>query len=277
MNVFKVTIAVLVLFLAAWVGLRFFGLSQSYQIYDHPLMARSKPWIVAWGGEQEAGPSHTRVALRSASEEKDVILGVNILMNKEKHFFALPLGSMTIADLTDAEVKKIDLGLGQGPMSLEEILQEFGQNPLLLWVNDNAENIDLRLKPILSQSDHRNQILIHSEFDNVVKSLKTLIPDLLYGTGVGQRIRVLMLSSMGLESVAPIDGDFVITPIKERNIPSLSVEMKDEVTRRQKIFIIGPLNKVSENDQALSFGATGYLTAFPRDLKKKLKLNSQSL
>lgn len=277
MQVFKVTVAVLVLFLAAWVGLRFFGLSQNYQAYDHPLMVRSKPWIIAWGGEQEAGPSHTRVALRSAVEERDVILGVNILMNREKHFFALPSGSVTIAELSDEEVKKIDLGQGQSPMSLEEILQEFGQNPLLLWVSDNAENIDLRLNPILSQFKHRNQLLVQSEFDNVVKSLKTLIPDLLYGTGVGQRIRLLMLSSLGLEPVAPIDGDFVITPIKERSIPSLSIEMKDEVTRRQKLFIIGPLNKVSENDQALSFGATGYLTAFPRDLKKKLKLNSQSL
>lgn len=281
MSVVKVTAAVLALFLSAWGILRFYGLSQAYQVYDHPLMTKNKPWILAWGGELEDGPSHSLKALRGAAQQDGVILAINLQMNAEKHFFAIPmglnLGSKKIVDLSDAEIKSLDLGEGEAPLPLESILEEFKQTPILIWVSDNIENIDLRLEPIFKKYPSRQNLMIHSEFDNVVKSIKKLIPDLLYGTGVGQRVRVLMLGSMGLEPVATIDGDFLVTPLKERGVSAVSVAMKEELMRRQKIFILGPLNDISANNQALSFGATGYLTSYPRDLKKKLNSSAQTL
>ena len=281
--VVKVTAAVLALFLVSWGMLRFYGLSQPYQAYDHPLMAKNKPWVLAWGGELEDGPSHSRVALKSASQQEDVMLAINLQMNAEKHFFAIPPGFkigkelVKVIELSDADINSLDLGEGQHPLSLEQVLAEFPQTPLFIWVGDNTENIDLRLEPIFKKYPSRQNLMIHSEFDNVVKSIKKLIPDLIYGTGVGQRIRVLMLGSMGLETVATIDGDFLVAPLRERGVSSISVAMKTEMMRRQKIFILGPLNDISANNQALSFGATGYLTSYPRDLKKKLNSSAQTL
>jgi hypothetical protein len=108
----------------------------------------------------------------------------------------------------------------------------------------------------------------------VVKNLKKLLPEILYGTGVGQRIRMLMLGSLWLEPAASIDGDFLIAPLKEQGINSVSPELIAEIQRRQKVFIMGPINNISDNDQALTFGARGYLTSFPRDLKNKLQAPS---
>lgn len=282
-SVIKVTVAVLALCLMVWGALRFYGLSQPYQAYDHPLMVKNKPWILAWGGELEDGPSHSRKALQSASQQEGVMLAIHLQMNAEKHIFAIPpsfkIGKelVKVMELSDTEVNSLDLGEGQHPLSLEEILEEFKASPLLIWVGDNTENIDLRLEPILKKSPVRQNLMIHSEFDNVVKSIKKLIPDLLYGTGVGQRIRILMLGSMGLEPVATIDGDFLVAPLRERGVSSISDAMKAEMMRRQKIFILGPLNDISANNQAMSFGATGYLTSYPRDLKKKLNSSAQTL
>lgn len=281
MSVLKVTAAVLVIFLSAWGLLRFYGLSQAYQVYNHPLMTKNKPWVLAWGGELEEGPSHSMKALKGAAKQDGVMLAINLQMNAEKHFFAFPqglsLGSKKIVDLSDAEMRSLDLGGGESPLPLEHILEEFSQTPILIWVNDNIENIDLRLEPIFKKYPSRQNLMIHSEFDNVVKSIKKLIPDLLYGTGVGQRVRFLMLGSIGLEPATTIDGDFLIAPLKERGVNSISVAMKEELVRRQKIFILGPLNDISANNQALSFGATGYLTSYPRDLKKKLNSSPQTL
>lgn len=282
-TVVKVTVAVLALFLVVLGTLRFYGLSQPYHVYDHPLMTKNKPWVLAWGGELEDGPSHSRVALKGASQQEGVMLAINLQMNAEKHFFAIPpdfkIGKelVKVSELSDTDINSLDLGEEQHPLSLEQVLEEFQQNPLFIWVGDNTENIDLRLEPIFKKYPARQNLMIHSEFDNVVKSIKKLIPDLIYGTGVGQRIRFLMLGSMGLEPVATIDGDFLVAPLKERGVSSISVAMKTEMMRRQKIFILGPLNDISANNQALSFGATGYLTSYPRDLKKKLNSSAQTL
>jgi hypothetical protein len=70
--------------------------------------------------------------------------------------------------------------------------------------------------------------------------------------------------------VGTVDGDFLISPLKEQGVSAVSPELKAEIHRRQKVFILGPLNNLADNDQAISFGATGYLTSFPRDLKNKL-------
>ena len=283
MQVIRVTAAVLILFLCTWIMLRFYGISQVYQTYDHPLMKKEKPWILAWGGELEDGPSHSREALQSAAKQDGVILAINLQINAEKHFFAIPQDFkikneiVNINNLSDSETLSLDLGDGKSPLSLEQFFDEFGNSPLLIWVRDNNENIDLRLEPIFKKYKSHAQLIVHSEFDNVVNSIKKLIPDLLYGTGVGQRVRLLMLVSIGLESIATVDGDLLIAPLHEGKISAISVELKEEIIRRQKIFILGPLNDISANNQALSFGATGYLTSYPRDLKKKLNSSAQTL
>jgi hypothetical protein len=268
MTALKVTIGVLILCISALFSLRFYGLSQHVQAYDHPTMKIPTPWVIAWGGDTEVAPSHSRAALTSASELDSVMLAVNIRMNAEKHFFAIPEG-FDVSNQSDDDVKKIALGKGGEPMSLETILQLYSATPILLWIGDNIENIDLRLEPIIRKRGNLGKIIIHSEFDNVVKSLKKLVPQLLYGTGVGQRIRMLMLSSLWLESVATVDGDVLISPLRERGVSSISTGLRDELVRRQKVLILGPLNDVAANDQALTFGATGYLTAMPRYLKNK--------
>ena len=125
------------------------------------------------------------------------------------------------------------------------------------------------MEPLLKKYATQSNILIHSEYDNVGKSLKKLLPQLLYGTGVGQRIRMLMLGSIGLEGVASLDGDFLVSPIKEHGVSSLSGELKNELIHRKKIFILGPLMSIHENEQAIKFGATGYLTVYPKDLINK--------
>ncbi len=276
MQVIKVTVAILLLMICAFFSLRFYGLSQQYQVYDHPLMKKPLPWVLAWGGDWEAGPSHSLTALRAAAQDRELILAINIQMNKEKHFFAIP-SELThrepqplVSEMTDTEVKNMDLGSGQHPLMLEEIITEFPQSPLLLWVSDNLENVDLRLEPLIKKHPQPNLLMIHSEYDNVLKSLKTLIPDLLYGTGVGQRVRALMLSSLRLEPIATLDGDFLISPLKGHGVVTLSETLKQEFLRRKKLTIIGPLLTQESNDLALKIGADGYLTAYPRDLKKKL-------
>lgn len=285
MQAIKVTLAILLLSICVLFTLRFYGLSQRYQVYDHPLMKASEPWVFAWGGDTKQGPSHSLPALRSASRMKGVILGLSVQMNAEKHFYAIPQdweGSVESSqtrfiDMNDQQVKSLVLGDGKPPMSLESVFQTFPETPLFLWIKDNAENIDLRLEPLLKRYAVRQNILIHSEYDNVVKSLKALMPEILYGTGVGQRIRMLMLSDLWLETVGAIDGDFVVSSLKEKGITVISPEMMREVARRQKIFILGPLNNPEDNKKALAFGASGYLTADPQDLKNKLNARATTV
>lgn len=291
MAVLKVTISILSLMIAAFVSLRFLGLSQKYQEYDHPLMKKPTPWVLAWGGDSSEGPSHGQIAIQAASNYSNTILALDIRLNKEKHFYAVSQefvnkNQLNILEMTDHEVKSIDLGDGEHPLSLEEILLKFSKLPLFFWVRDNVENIDLRLEPILkkhlaqskisqtsqaSQISQVSQIMIHSDYDNVLKSVKSLIPNLLYGTGVGQRVRILMLSSLWLEPIATIDGDFWVSPLKGHGVVSVPELLKQELSRRKKHLIVGPLLNPKDNDEAMLIEPSGYLTAFPKDLINKLE------
>lgn len=285
MSPVKVVIGVLLMLICVLFSLRFHGLSQSYQAYDHPLVKWPRPWILAWGGNVEQGPSHTRLALRGVHSMENVILAVNVEMNADKHFYLVPQGflrsagatSKKLIELSDEEVSRINLGQEEAPLRLEDALESYASKPLMLWINDNIENIDLRLQPILKKYSSRSQIIIHSEYDNVVKSIKKLLPQLLYGTGVGQRVRLLMLSSLWLEPIAPVDGDLLVSPLSTQGISVVSPKVRSEVERRQKVFILGPLNTPEANSEALSLGADGYLTAFPADLQNKLKESSRKV
>jgi hypothetical protein len=129
------------------------------------------PWVIAWGGDSHAGSSHTKKAFLAASGIEGVFLGANIQMNADKHFYVIPQGflnskvdpSKKFKELTDAEVKSLDLGEGKSPLSLEDLLNQFPNQPVLLWINDNIENIDLRLEPILKKNLSRSNLLNHSE------------------------------------------------------------------------------------------------------------------
>lgn len=276
MQVLKLTLAVLLIGISALFSLRFYGLGQKYQAYDHPILKLPTPWIIAWGGDQQKGPSHSQTAVKGALELPGIMVGVNIQVSANHHFFAVPPresggSGPKWLELQDSEIQKIDLGQGQTPMTLEEVLNLVGPRPILLWINDNVENIDLRLEPILRKFQGKAAILIHSEFDVVTKSIKKLLPQLLYGTGVGQRIRLLMLSSLWLEPASPIDGDILVSPLKQQGVSVVSPEMQAEVERRQKVFILGPLNDARANEEALLLHPAGYLTAYPQDLKNKLR------
>lgn len=277
MSVLRVTLAVLTLFICAFFTLRFYGLNQSYQVYDHPIMKRPTPWILAWGGDCSVGPSHSRKALQAAAQMNEVFLAVGVHLSKDKHFYILPdRQNLIINEMKDEDIARIDLGEGEAPLSLDQFFVEFSNRPTLLWVKDNLENIDLRLEPILKKHPNPHQILIHSEYDNVVSSIKKLKSDLIYGTGVGQRIRALMLGSLFLESIATIDGDFVLAPLKERGVTPISKELINEIARRKKIVVLGPLLDKEQNEKAIKLGATGYLTCHPSDLRSKFKTEDSS-
>jgi hypothetical protein len=276
MQALKVIIGVLILGISALSSLRFYGLGQTFQVFDHPILKQPRPWILAWGGDLEAGLSHSRSALQAAKKLEGVILAVNVEMTADKHFFVVPPGlaqqqqGQVLSQLRDGDVQALDLGGGQGPQRLEQFLIETAPMPVLLWIRDNIENIDLRLRPILERHANESRILIHSEYDNVVKSIKKLFPQFLYGTGVGQRVRLVMLSSLWLEPVAAIDGDLLISPLRERGVRVVNPALISEVERRQKLFIIGPLNDSAANEQGVSIQASGYLTSYPNDMKNKI-------
>ncbi|MEY4615617.1 MAG: hypothetical protein RJB66_577 [Pseudomonadota bacterium] len=278
MQIIKITFGVLILTICVLFTLRFYGLSQQFQAFEHPILSSPRPWILAFGGSSEEAPSHTIAALSDAAKD-GFMLAVNVKLNANNHFYAVPQGlelhnqgfARKFHELSDSEVQKINLGDGTSPLELEKILGAFPQVPLFLWIDDNIENIDLRLQPVLKKYGKGQNVLIHSEFDNVVGSIKKLLPEFLYGTGIGQRVRMLMLGSLWLEPIAPADGDFLLSPLSERGVSAVSEALKEEVNRRQKVFILGPLMTQSSVDKALEIGAAGYLTSKPKYLRNKLK------
>lgn len=282
MQVLKVTFGVLLFSICALFSLRFYGLGQKYQAYDHPLLKLPTPLVIAYGGDSDVAPSHSRKAFEAAQGMGGVFLAANVHMNAQKHFYVIPpegtkefnLNGKKIAEMSDSEVLNLKHSNGESPIELSDFLDQFKSIPILLILADNIENIDLRIEPILKKYNDRANIMVHSEYDNVCSSIKKLLPQFLYGTGVGQRVRALMLGSLWLEPAAKIDGDFLIAPLKEGRVKSISKELKNEVERRQKLFILGPLDDEQKVDEAVSFGASGYLTTKPNYLKNKLSAPS---
>lgn len=285
----KILVGSIVFVFFVWGSLILYGKMQSFIPYDHPIMKIEFPWVMAYGGDSAHYPSHTKLAFDSAIVKPQVWLAVDVFLSAENHFYAIPANFVNPtqkpwSSLTDAEIENIDAGQQSlNPIQkllntiqtsqetklhfykLEDLLALYPQTHFLLWFRDNVRDLDLIISSALKRIPNiENRIIINSEYDVVLRSLKEQLPRWVYGCGVGEKTRFLMMDSLQLIAVTSLKGDFYLSSLKQGKVNLVNPELHAELKRRYLPFILGPLETEKDVNDALRLSPEGYLTTDPK-------------
>jgi len=237
MRLFLISLGSLVVVGMILASVHFWGLGRAPDVFDHPWLHLQTPWmIVPLKLKDQAPPT--------------ALLWIDVVRSREKNLYALT-GSidLTQTEWPDDELKKVG-------SSLPELLNTIKDRNLVINIVSNATDIDLQMSDLIGKSGE-GRILIQSDYDLVLESIKKLQPLWLYGSSQSDRVRFATFASMWIVTATPFKGDVYVGPFRQRKITLLTPEIASEVKRRGKKLIVGPLETKAELELALRLGADG--------------------
>lgn len=166
------------------------------------------------------------------------------------------LDGTLVAALNEAEVFDAPL--------FKDVLPELGRHRLILNFRGNREGSYQRFAQVIDEAHAGDRVLIQSPEDGFLKDLRAAHPLWIYGTSMAQVTRMIMLSSIGLASLAPLKGDVVVveSPPKEHLLDRLSDDVIVEAHRRRMKIYAGPAD-AAEATRLWNRGIDGVLTSQP--------------
>lgn len=253
-------------------GLRLWGMKQPTPFYDSPFFSENKPEIVARGGAQSEFEAYSLAAYREVLRQNpDVILGADVLLTQDKKFVVFDPDQAHRLDGEHLLRSTPFDQLESKPLTLREFVDEFSGQRLYIELHDNVQDIHELFVAELEDLDLEHQILVRSNFDLIAKAIKESRPLWLYGSGTGERTRLMALNSLYLEPLMEFFSDVYVTPVlwQKRRIltPGLVAELK---RRKRRIFVEG-VDSAKDLAAVGDLEVDGYITRSPLWLSKELK------
>ncbi len=146
---------------------------------------------------------------------------------------------------------------------LKSLLEQFPNARWVINCDDNVQDIQLLLSKVIEETQSQNRIILQSNYNPIMESLKETQPLLLYGSSIADLTRLKTFDSMGLLEAAPFKGDVIVTPLTYLKRATLNAEIVREMKRRFKKVILGPLKTLDEIQKAKDLGADGLFVADP--------------
>ena len=250
-NFLMVTVGLLFFTVTVWVILRLSAQSQPIAPpLKHAFLNGLPKNIVAY---HPAGSGSELERLEQAAKiSEDVIVWIDTRAKRD--------GTMVVARSDDEAEKSATL--------LEDALKKFPRNRLIVNFRGNREGMIQAVAKSLDDAHAGDRTLIQSPEDGFLKSLREGKPEWLYGTSAAALTKFVMLSSVGLESLAPLKGDVIVIEAnaKEHTLERMSESLINEAHRRSMKIYAGP---AASNEQALAMwngNIDGILTEHPQDL-----------
>jgi len=276
---FSILFGIVVLFFAVIFITRSWGLSQVEAYYEHPFFQKEVTLQLE---------IYKEVFLPEELSEKNYISvhktedGQLLVMTPEEmlSFFKIKkeeqlhspqvfvfkgnkLSNYTLKEITEKTSRWSKLEL------FRESLCQNSKNRTIINIADNATNIDLSLVEFFDTCPKiGDQILISSRIGIVVTSIKTLRPRWLFGSSQDDWMRFLTYHSLYILPATPFKRDVYIAPVKYKKRSIINEDIINEMRRRNKKIVLGPIQNLEELEIAKSFKPDGLILS-------KFQLDSQ--
>lgn len=253
---------------------RFWGLSQGYQAFAHPFLEPAKPWAAVRVFD-------LKTAETMVQKKKDVIFWLDLVKTQDHQF--LVVNPDRRIDLTPELMKEAYHGnktyfydlqvlrkVYDQELSLNEFLEKFPTTRMILNIRDNAMAVHTTLADLINKENASPRVLIQSDIELVLKTIKELQPLWLYGTSRSDIMRLLNFESIGLLPTCSFVGDVFIAPFKIHRRAAFNVGVLEEARRRKKTIFLGPLENEAEVLDAHSLNPDGFIYANSELFRKDL-------
>lgn len=250
-------VAVGVLFIVLTIT-RLWGLGQQYPEFQHPFFEGPTPLTIL-KVEKE---SEIEEALR---QKPDFAFWLDVETSNDHKVIVFN------RDLDDKEVS-LEAYRGPKPLAypfeqlkaiqpelreLKEIMAKYPQQKFVLNILDNVENVHKELVANLKDFSPEKRVLLQSNYNVIMTSVKELQPFWLFGCSQADIMRFLTFDSMWILPATPFKGDVYIAPFVLLGRPAFHDKTLEEVRRRNKKIILGPALAKKEYDDALRLKADG--------------------
>lgn len=215
----------------------FWGLGRTHTEFSNAFLEQKAPWvIVPW---DQIGAM--RPLLDADSPEKKSL-------------------SIVIWSAVRKNEKKTLEAVGFSPEQKQEFAEWINQvkaDFLVLEVTSNVENIDTDLNQLLPPA-WDGRVLIQSEYEPVLVQMHVRRPLFAMGTSAPDRMRLLTFDSIGLVASVNFAREVFVTPLESGNRVMVRPSIVEEIRRRRRKVILGPLKTEADVVQASEFGPDGY-------------------
>jgi hypothetical protein len=248
MRVLQLTIGTGVLLFMLFMSIRFWGEGQSHRPFDSAFWHKDQIdslIVIPW--EQNF----------FLEKHPDWILWVDVYRGENENLLVKPWADR------DVPVKKLEKNSNPARPLLIDLLKKFPNTRWIINCNDNVENIHLQIVKIIEETKVTDKVILQSEFNTVLTSTKEKAPMLLYGSTIADLTRLKVFDSLWLLPAAPFKGDVYFGPLNYLSRPTINRDIAQELKKRFKKIILGPLKSEEEMRAAKELGADGFFLADP--------------
>lgn len=261
MRLLAVTFATLIAALIVFATTKFWGQSQVYLEYNHPLLKVQEEPVIY----HSYSLAHLEDALKNTREN----LFINVTNTRDQKVIIIqdkPLASQNSASQNTAPQKIVSQTtlrtteyrnknyeeIKNEVLLLSEFKNELLQRKVIFNIAENAITgheifVDELKKLELIKTD---SVIVMSPYEVMAKSVKELAPTLIYGTSQPEILRIKAMESIYLTEAATYRADVVVYPLKFYNRTFFTEELVQDIRRRHKNIIVGPISE-AEKDEAL--------------------------
>lgn len=246
MRLVVLTVGVLFALLLGYSAIKMLSESQVYTPFKtNYYKADEKLFIVPW--EQSY----------LLEKKADLVLWVDVYRNKQGELLAKPW--------KDIKLAKKDLTQEASPTRplLSDLLKKYPQTRWVINCDDNTQDIQVTLNAVIGEAKMTDFIMIQSNYNTILESLKESQPMLLYGSSIADITRLKTFQSMGLVAASPFKGDVFFAPLSYLDRKTINEGLVSELRRRFKKVFLGPLMNSTEMAEAQKFNPDGLFVADP--------------
>lgn len=233
-----------------------FGDAQSYQAYDHPLMKLPTPSFAI-------STSSIKAAEKLLSQNNSHGLRLAIHISSDGQLFTAPSHAFDFLNNLAEKNPAMFKGLKPHLYTFEFLKsQNSAFIALYAWKNlnpafwifdiqDNAVDADKFIVEWVEANKWSDRLIIRSDVDLIVSSLKRSKPLWIYGSSLSDNTQFLTMASAHLEGLPRFLRDYYFTTLTYQNRDMINPRVLDEMRKRKKKIAIGPVFSQEEKTQAL--------------------------
>lgn len=251
MRIILVTIGSLIFCAIIFWTIKFWGLGQTYTNYSHPLFSYA---------EQLHGPVYftkpSAVTVEGALDTTDnLYLDVATTEDQQlvvaKKFWEKiqkPIRYSKYSDIMSEVIR------------LSDVKNKLANRKFIFNLSENAQAGHMIFFDELKNLELQNgaAFIVTSPYEALAKALKEVAPAFVYGSTQPEILKIIAMKSMWLIEALTLRADIVIYPLNIKNEKFFDSTLVNELKRRHKKFIIGPISP-AERPEALALDPWGII------------------
>ena len=219
---------------------KFWGLSQPYIAYKHPLLdgaANTKYFKKIDSSDITKIPELIGQYENLYIDISSTVDGRLVIVKKD------PVFKYHNKEYKQIQDRAVDITVFSDVLKNKIIILNMIENPV------NGSKVFLETMKTLGFEKGENFIFT-SPYDPPLKIMKEDMPIYLLGTSEPENLKLKAMESLNLIEAANIRSDFVIYPLDYYHRPFFTETLITEIKRRFRYFIIGPVHDENEKSEA---------------------------